>query len=74
MESNSTEEFRKEDKYGKFHQSDISDGLCKPPKNGMMDCTAELSLHVSSLFIHPVLFHSHMTNACKVEYSIRKAV
>ena len=67
MESICTEQFRKEGKYGNFHQSDIGDGLCKSPKtdewDGMLDCTAELSLYVSPPFIHPVLFHSPLNNA-----------
>jgi hypothetical protein len=37
MESKSTEQFRQEGKYGKFHQSDIGDGLCKPPKTDEWD-------------------------------------
>jgi hypothetical protein len=32
MESNSTEQFRKEGKHGRFHQTDTGGGLCKPPK------------------------------------------
>ena len=76
MESNSTEQFRKEGKYGKFHQTDTGDGLCKPPKTdewvaGLYGRTVPACVATIRSFR---IISQSFDECMQVEYSIRQAV